>query len=72
MMSIALIARVPPRLPSIIQHTHSLHLRRSADKLAAITGAVVLATRQEEYGVADAMLVDERNHERVQSLEAIV
>ena len=70
MMVIARIACVPPRLPS--QHPYSLRPCRFADKLTVITGSIVFATGQERYGEADTLLADGRNHERFQSLEAII
>ena len=46
--------------------------RRFADRPKAITDGTVLATAQNGYGVDDAVLVNGRNHERAQSLEATI
>lgn len=70
MRLIARIACAPQQHPS--QHLYSLRLRRFANKLTAIIGRIVVAIGKEVYGVADTLLVDGRNHERGQLLEAIV
>lgn len=60
----------PPWPPG--QHLYSLQLCRLADNLTAIAGSIVVAIGQEGYGVADTLLVDGRNRERVQSPEAMI